>query len=105
MPSFVVTHRIRVDLLGDNGGRFAFTGLAAALERARAAAGGKDVVVMGADVAGQLLGTSLLDEVRSHLVPVLLGEGTPLFAGERAELVPVGPPVAGAATHLRFGPA
>ena len=44
----------------------------------------------------------LLDEVRIHLVPLLLGEGTPLFAGERAELIPEGKPVAGAVTHLRY---
>jgi hypothetical protein len=36
------------------------------------------------------------------LVPLLLGEGTPLFAGERAELIPEGKPVAGAVTHLRY---
>lgn len=58
--------------------------------------------MLGADVARQLLRAGLLDEVRIHLVPVLLGEGTRLFAGERAELVPVGKPVAGAVTHLRY---
>jgi riboflavin biosynthesis pyrimidine reductase len=52
-------------------------------------------------VAGQLLKACLLDEVRIHLVP-LLGEGTPLFAGERGELIPEGKPVAGAVTHLRY---
>jgi dihydrofolate reductase len=50
----------------------------------------KDVPVLGAHVAGQLLRAGLLDEVRIHLVPLLLGEGTPLFAGERAELIPEG---------------
>ena len=63
---------------------------------------GKDVLVLGAHVAGQLLRAGLLDEVRIHLVPLLLGEGTPLFAGERAELIPEGKPVAGAVTHLRY---
>ena len=96
VPSFVVTHRTREDLLGDNGGTFAFDGLAAAARRARDAAGDKDVLVLGAHVAGQLLRAGLLDEVRIHLVPLLLGEGTPLFAGERAELIPEGKPVAGA---------
>jgi hypothetical protein len=37
----------------------------------------------------------LLDELRIHLVPVLLGEGTWPFAGERAELIPVGSPSRG----------
>jgi hypothetical protein len=31
-----------------------------------------------------------------------MGEGTPLFAGERAELTPAGKPVTGAVTHLRY---
>src|ERR1700722_834666 len=69
---------------------------------ARADPGDQDVLVLGAHVAGQLLRAGLLDEVRVHLVPLLLGEGTPLFAGERAELIPVGKPVAGAVTHLRY---
>jgi dihydrofolate reductase len=69
----------------------------AAARRAR----DKDVLVLGAHVAGQLLRAGLLDEVRIHLVPLLLGEGTPLFAGERAELIPDGKPVTGAVTHLR----
>ena len=102
VPGFVVTHRSREDLLGGNGGRFAFDGLEAAARRAKDAAGDKDVLVLGADVARQLLSAGLLDEVRIHLVPLLLGGGTPLFAGERAELIPEGKPVAGAVTHLRY---
>ena len=102
VPSFVVTHRTREDLPGGNGGTFAFDGLEAAARRARDAAGDKDVLVLGAHVTGQLLRAGLLDEVRIHLVPLLLGEGTPLFAGERAELVPDGRPVAGVVTHLRY---
>ncbi|XVQ06500.1 dihydrofolate reductase family protein [Spirillospora sp. CA-255316] len=102
VPSFVVTHRIREDLLGDNGGTFAFDGLEAAVRRAKDAAGDKDVWVMGPDIARQLLRAGLLDEVHIHLAPLLLGEGTPLFYGERAELILEGKPVAGAATHLRY---
>jgi len=34
--------------------------------------------------------------------PVLLEEGTPLSAGERAELIPEEKPVAGAVTHLPY---
>jgi dihydrofolate reductase len=102
VPSFVVTHRTRADLLGDNGGTFAFGGLEAAARRAGDAAGDKDVLVLGAHIAGQLLRAGLLDEVRIHLVPLLLGAGTPLFAGERAKLVPAGKPVTGSVTHLRY---
>ncbi|MBV1939167.1 dihydrofolate reductase family protein [Streptomyces sp. BV286] len=102
VPSFVVTHRTREDLAGDNGGTFAFDGLEAAARRAKEAAGDKDVLVLGADVARQLLGAGLIDEVSVHLVPLLLGQGTPLFAGERAELIPQGKPVTGSVTHLRY---
>jgi dihydrofolate reductase len=102
VPSFVVTHRTREDLLGDNGGTFAFDGLEATARRAKVAAGDKDVVVLGAEVARHLLKAGLLDEVRIHLVPLLMGEGTRLFAGDQAELIPEGKPVAGAVTHLRY---
>jgi dihydrofolate reductase len=39
IPSVVVTHRARQDLLGNNGGMFAFDGLEAAVRRAKQAAG------------------------------------------------------------------
>jgi dihydrofolate reductase len=102
VPSFVVTHRTREDLFGDNGGTFAFDGLEAAARRAKDAAADKDVWVLGADIARQLLRAGLLDVVCIHLVPLLMGEGTPLFAGEQAELIPEGKPVAGSVTHLRY---
>lgn len=101
-PQLRSHHRTREDLLGDNGGTFAFDGLEAAVQRAKVAAGDKDVLVQGADVARQLLTAGLLDEVHIHLVPLLIGAGTPLFAGERAELIPDGKPIAGSATHLRY---
>jgi dihydrofolate reductase len=102
-PSFVVTHRPRPDLVGDNGGTFAFLDdPALAVRRARDAAGDKDVFVMGADIAGQVLAAGLLDEVHLHLSPILLGTGTPVFGGKQADLVPDGEPVAGAANHLRY---
>jgi dihydrofolate reductase len=102
VPSFVITHRARPDLLGDNGGTFAFDGLQAAVLRAKEAAGDKDVLVLGADVARQLLRAELLDELLISLVPLLLGAGTPLFDGEQAELIPEGKPVTGTVTHLRY---
>lgn len=102
VPSFVVTHRARQGLLGDNGGTFAFGGLPAAVLCGKQAAGPKDVVVLGADVARQLLRADLLDEVRIHLVPLLLGGGTRLFDGDRAGLIPEGKPVVGTVTHLRL---
>lgn len=102
LPSFVVTHRPRHDLLADNGGTFAFDSLEAAVKRAKQAAEGKDVWVLGADVARQALSAGLADEIRLHLVPILLGAGTRLFDGEQVELIPVGKPATGTVTHLHF---
>lgn len=53
--------------------------LAAAMRDARAAAGGKDVMVHGAGVAPRAIREGLLDEMEIHLVPVLFGGGRPLF--------------------------
>jgi dihydrofolate reductase len=43
------------------------------------AAGGRNVVVFGANVAQQCLREGLLDEIVIHLAPVLLGEGVRLY--------------------------
>ncbi|HVX42259.1 MAG TPA: dihydrofolate reductase family protein [Mycobacteriales bacterium] len=102
VPSFVVTHRSRPDLRAGNGGTFAFDGLEAAATRARQAAGDRDVFVLGAEVGRHLLRTGLLDEIRLHVVPILLGGGTPLFTGEQAELVPVSQVITGSVTHLHL---
>ena len=101
VPSFVVTHRPTDDLLGDNGGTFAFADLTTAVELAKEAAGDKLALVMGADIAGQLLEAGLLDEVHVHVASLLLGRGTPLFGGARAELV-LEEGSSGSATHLRY---
>ncbi|MBO0773296.1 MAG: dihydrofolate reductase family protein, partial [Actinobacteria bacterium] len=60
--------------------RFVTGGVAAAIDQARATAGGKDVVVMGgANVIDQSLAAKLVDELRIHLSPLVLGGGTRLF--------------------------
>ena len=75
------------------------------MEQARAAAGEKDVVIMGGgDVVGQSIAEGLADELRLHLAPLVLGGGTPLFkAGGRCtgcEQQEVR--VSAYATHLRY---
>jgi dihydrofolate reductase len=87
-PFFVVTHAAPDDvrLERELGLQVSFVpDLAAAVERARAAAGGGHVVIMGGgDVVGQALEAGLVDELRLHLAPMVLGGGTPLFrAGTR----------------------
>jgi len=82
-PFFVVTHRPPGDvrLERDLGMSFTFAGdLVTAIEQARAAVTHGDVVIMGGgDVIGQALEQGLVDELRLHLAPMLLGGGTPLF--------------------------
>jgi len=79
-PSFVLTHEKRRPLAMKSG-TFTFVndGIESALRKARAAAGEKDIVVMGADAARQYVAAGLADEIVIQLVPVLLGAGTRLF--------------------------
>ncbi|HET8525263.1 MAG TPA: dihydrofolate reductase family protein [Actinomycetota bacterium] len=81
-PVFVVTHHPREPLEMAGGTTFWFVtdGIEAALERARDAAGERDVLLGGgADVANQYLRAGLLDEFELHVAPVLLGAGERLF--------------------------
>lgn len=80
VPCFVLTHHARDDVVMTSG-TFSFItgGLTAALERAKAAAGGRNVLAHTPDIAQQLLRAGLLDEIQLHLVPVLLGAGRRLF--------------------------
>ena len=80
MPLFIVTHRPEEE---PPGGAFTFvSGVDEALARAKAAAGGKDVMVMGgADVIRQALEARLVDELTVIVAPVVLGGGKRLFEG------------------------
>src|ERR671930_823358 len=81
-PVFVVTHRATDPILKEGGTTYTFVtgGVAAALARAKEAAGSKDVAVLGgADVIRQFAEAGLLDELRLHIAHLLLGDGTRLF--------------------------
>jgi dihydrofolate reductase len=103
VPCFVVTHnepaRSYPSLF-----TFVTDGVVSAIEQATRVAGDKVVGLHGATVMQQALPLGLVDEIRVHVVPVLLGGGTPLFASldsaialERTDVQ-----VTPAATHLRF---
>ncbi|MCG5439009.1 dihydrofolate reductase family protein [Micromonospora foliorum] len=82
LPVFVVTHEPRPVLELAGGTRFEFVpeGVESAVSRALAAAGGRDVSVLGgASVIRQCLRAGLLDELVLHVVPVLMGDGVRLF--------------------------
>lgn len=83
-PVFVLTHHARPSLEMEGGTVFHFVtdGIHAALERARDAAGDRDIRLLGgADTIRQYLQARLVDEMQIVVSPMLLGSGESLFAG------------------------
>lgn len=84
VPVFVLTNFPRAPLVMDGGTTFHFVteGIEVALERARAAANGKDVR-LGGGVRSiqQYLRQRLIDEMHFAISPVFLGAGERLFEG------------------------
>jgi dihydrofolate reductase len=102
-PCFVVTHHAP-ERSHPSIYTFVTDGVATAIEQAKQTAGDKKVSLFGATVMQQALPLGLVDEIRVHVIPVLLGGGTPLFAAldstislERTQVV-----ATPAATHLGF---
>lgn len=87
-PIFVVTSHQPSRVRLDGWFEFATGGIHDALKRAEDGAGERDVMIMGGGhLCRQYLYAGLVDEVRIHLAPILLGDGTPLF--ERTTIAPV----------------
>ena len=83
-PVFVLTHHPRPPLEMKGGTVFHFVtdGAAAALERAREAAGDLDVRIGGgAETIRQYLRAGSIDELHIAVSPVLLGAGEPFWQG------------------------
>ncbi|MEA2168969.1 MAG: hypothetical protein QOF76_2269 [Solirubrobacteraceae bacterium] len=102
-PCFVVTHHLPTETYPP---AFIFVtdGVASAIGQAREAAGDKVVGLHGATVMQQALPLGLVDEIRVHIVPVLLGAGTPLFASLDAAigLERISAAATPAAAHLSY---
>jgi dihydrofolate reductase len=84
MGKIVVGTRTSVDGFvadrdGDSSALYPDDGIEKVIERAKAAAGDRDVVVIGADVSQQALRAEVVDEIGVGIVLVLLGEGIRLF--------------------------
>ena len=103
VPFFIVTHHPD-DPPQDRGFTFV-DGLEEALERAKAAADGKDVSLMGgADVIRQALHAGWVDEFDLTIAPITLGAGKRLFDGfdDRITLEPIGTRQSRYATHISY---
>lgn len=107
-PVFVLTHRPqeRIEKQGGTSYTFVTDGIAAAVEQAKAAAGGKDVLLAGGlSIAQQALAAGLADELALHIRSVLLGGGARLFDAIGAgKIILERTQVSGSAgvTHLRY---
>jgi dihydrofolate reductase len=101
-PMFVLTHQPPEP--PDPGVTFLTGDIGEAVATALDAAGGKNLEILGADVAGQCLRRGLVDEILVYVLPVLLGDGirfsSPGLA--RIDLEPVSSTRSGAVTILRF---
>lgn len=101
-PVFVLTHEPPDP--PDPGVTFLTGDIGDAVATALAAAGGKNLEILGTDVAGQCLQRGLVDEILVYVIPVLLGDGirfsSPGLA--RTDLEPIGSTEVGAVTILRF---
>jgi dihydrofolate reductase len=107
VTTVVLTHRPPADRpAADDNFVFVTEGIEAAVAAARRIAGDRNVGVNGGQMAQQCLDAGLLDEIHVDLVPVLLGAGTPYFAGPAAAPLALDGPlsvVPGAGvTHLRY---
>jgi dihydrofolate reductase len=103
-PSFVLVNATPV--VEKPGFTYVRDGVRAALNQAQQVAQGKDVWVMGgAHVIQQFISENLLDELHIHIVPILLGRGTPLFShslSRKIELIRFNTIETKGATHLFY---
>ena len=92
VPIFVLTHRVPKDPLPGENERLQLTfvtdGIESAIRLAKAAAGDKDVTVVGgASTAQQCMRAGLADRIDIYLAPLLLGGGLRLFEQGGPDLI------------------
>ncbi|HZT96527.1 MAG TPA: dihydrofolate reductase family protein [Chloroflexota bacterium] len=107
VPVFVVTHRAADRIVkGNTTFEFETGGADAALQRGRAAAAEKNVMIMGGrQLLGEYFNAGVVDEFVLTIAPILLGSGKRLFEGvtrtdlefERAGVIE-----SPFATHIRY---
>jgi dihydrofolate reductase len=101
-PFFVLTHRPPEP--PDPGVTYLTGDIGEAVATALDAAGGKNLEILGANVAGQCLPRGLVDEILVYVLPVLLGDGIRFSSPGlgRIDLEPVSSTQSGAVTILQF---
>jgi dihydrofolate reductase len=100
---FVLTHRPPAEPVP--GVTFLTGDIGEAVATALRAAGGKNLEILGADVAAQCLRAGLVDEIMVFVLPVLLGDGVRFFSSPglgRVDLEPIDSTRSGDLTILRF---
>ena len=83
-PTFVLTHHPRppIEMPGGTTFHFVSGGIEEALQRARAAAGTKDIKIAGGvETVRQYVQAGHVDEIHLAVAPVAIGQGEPLFSG------------------------
>ncbi|MBB2690118.1 UNVERIFIED_ORG: dihydrofolate reductase [Rhizobium esperanzae] len=83
-PTYILTHYPREPIVMEGGTTFHFItgGIEEALDKAKAAAGDKDVKIGGGvATVRQYLQAGLVDELHFAVAPVMLGKGEAMFAG------------------------
>ena len=105
-PVFVLTHQQRESLEMQGGTTFNFVteGIESALAQARKAAGSRDVAIAGgAQTVRQYLSAGLIDELRLHIAPIVLGAGERLLDGvANLKLEPTEVSGTKLVTHVRY---
>jgi dihydrofolate reductase len=86
-PLFVLTHEAPAAVPDWMTGTFVHEGVEDAVARARAAAGERNVGILGASIARQCLDGGLLDEIVVQVAPILLGEGVRFFDRPRSQQI------------------
>jgi dihydrofolate reductase len=104
VPMVVLTHEAPDDWPRGGVPIHFVSGVETALATAQELAGDKDVSIAGATATREVLDAGLLDEIVVSLVPVIMGDGIPWFAGSRGPVSLSDPEVIQdkGVTHLRF---
>ena len=107
-PVFVLTHYAHEPIEMEGGTTFFFVtdGIHSAMDQARAAAGDADISVAGGpSTVNEYLTAGLIDELRLHVTPYILGAGVRVFEGvppQQFELASVRR--ASLVTHMTYRP-